>query len=277
MAAGLTKDPVRREAYDIATIDGHWSGRIGVAEESFWKHKFPKNKSVFVGSMSDVALWPEDNAHTGLEFAIRMNWKTMFLLLTKRPGEWLKRFCHLPNCWCGVTVENQEWADKRIPELLKYCTSGRTFVSCEPLLGAINLEKIVIKKVGEKQAQRGKPDISFKALSGWYGGKGNNKTRLGAVIAGGETGPNARPTHPDWVRGLRDQCEAAEVPFFFKQWGEYRECLPPDDHEWCIKPTSTVEMCGAWFTRIGKKRASRLLDGQEHNDLPWNVKGLEEE
>lgn len=109
------------------------------------------------------------------------------------------------NVWLGTSVENQEWADKRIPELLK-CRdlSPVLFLSCEPLLGHIFLVD-------------GNPDYRLEQVD-W-------------VIAGGESGPHARPMHPDWARSLRDQCVAAGVPFFMKQMGGTRKPFAeiPDD------------------------------------------------
>ena len=107
------------------------------------------------------------------------------------------------------------------------------------------------------------------ALSGWRGVTfPEGDTSLNLVIVGGESGPGARPMHPDWARSLRDQCEAAGVPFLFKQWGEWA----PDDqfvslrdpmHEWFSGDAITSR---SW--RRGKKAAGRLLDGVEHNAFP---------
>lgn len=115
-----------------------------------------------------------------------------WLLLTKRIDRagalvpW--RGAWPANVWIGATVETQEWAERRVPELVALPARIR-FVSCEPLLGWIDLAR-------------------------WLGDGG-----LGWVIAGGETGRRARPSDPAWFLELRDQCGAAGVPFFFKQWG----------------------------------------------------------
>lgn len=106
----------------------------------------------------------------------------------------------LPNAWLGVSVEDQRWADIRIPALLE-TPAAVWFLSCEPLLGPIDL-----------------------TLVGWDGATGltvldHPPNGIDWVIVGGESGPGARPMHPDWVRSLRDQCNDAGVPFFFKQWG----------------------------------------------------------
>jgi len=91
--------------------------------------------------------------------------------------------------------------------------------------------------------------------------------RLDWIVAGGESGPRARPPHPDWFRTVRDQCQAAGVPFFFKQWGEWEPVEPKDRlKNWPQKlftwPDETVSY------RVGKHEAGRLLDGREWNEFP---------
>ena len=107
----------------------------------------------------------------------------------------------LPNVWLGTSVENQHWADERVPELLATPASVR-FLSCEPLLGPVEFSDV--SKRSDCVSQLGEP-----ALNG-----------IGWVICGGESGKNARPMHPQWALSMRDQCKAAGVPFHFKQWGE---------------------------------------------------------
>ncbi len=104
----------------------------------------------------------------------------------------------LPNVWLGVSVENQHFADERIPRLLETPAAVR-WISAEPLLGPINLNR---SGIGPKMPND---------AAGW----------LHWVVCGGESGPQGRPMHHDWARSLRDQCQAAGVPFFFKQWGEF--------------------------------------------------------
>ena len=161
-----------------------------------------------------------------------------------------------PNVWIGTTVENQEQAEKRTPKLLK-CRdlSPCLFLSCEPLLSDLDLQNM---DDGES---------IYDALTGefeWHNGKEVGiQESIDWLIVGGESGPNARPSHPDWYRSLRGQCEAAGVPFFFKQWGEWAS-------------VSEVEGAGvhhsfedgATVRRVGKKKAGRLLDGVEHNGFP---------
>jgi protein gp37 len=138
----------------------------------------------------------------------------------------------LPNVWLGVSVEDQATADQRIPLLIDTPTHRR-WVSCEPLLGPVDL-------------------TAWAELGGFDTTLGISNPGLDWVVAGGESGPKARPMHPDWVRGLRDQCAAADVPFLFKQWGEWL----PDERD--------PEM---WH-KVGKKAAGRLLDGVLHDGYP---------
>jgi protein gp37 len=86
------------------------------------------------------------------------------------------------------------------------------------------------------------------------------------VIVGGESGKNARPMHPDWARSLRDQCAAAGVPFFFKQWGEWAPKWSFGDGAGDSGFGDVPEFDG--YDRIGKKVAGRLLDGREYNAVP---------
>ena len=135
-----------------------------------------------------------------------------------------------PHVWLGTTVENQEEADRRIPHLLAVPARLR-FLSCEPLLGPVDLREYICHPASDWMIS---PELALY----W-------------VIAGGESGPGARPMRPDWARSLRDQCQAAGVPFFFKQWGE-----------WIVGDDISIEI------RVGKKAAGRELDGREHNEFP---------
>jgi len=110
----------------------------------------------------------------------------------------------LPNVWLGVSIEDQAAADLRIPTLLDTPAAVR-FLSCEPLLGPVVL----------------RPEWTAVELMSFGGGRAELFPRVNWVIAGGESGKDARPMHPDWARSLRDQCVFAEVPFHFKQWGEW--------------------------------------------------------
>jgi len=149
------------------------------------------------------------------------------------------------NVWIGATVENQQWADERIPHLLKIPARVR-FLSCEPLLGPLRI----------KDALRCDVPIHW-------------------VICGGESGPKARPMHPDWARSLRDQCQAAGVAFFFKQWGEHQLCanvgawsVLDAELERQIKQREVLSFGNPAFIKLGNKAAGRLLDGREWNEVP---------
>jgi len=184
----------------------------------------------------------------------------------------------LRNVWLGVTAENQEQADKRIPVLLQIPAAVR-FVSVEPMLGPVDLTELPIPY---EICNRG---FNFNALTDqddehFY----NDHPKIDWVICGGESGPGARPMHPDWTRSLRDHCQAAGVPFFFKQWGEWETFYDRDndDPDWCNVPEDgpgikRINLAGGYgfhgdrviyLRRVGKKKAGRLLDGIEHNGMP---------
>jgi protein gp37 len=148
------------------------------------------------------------------------------------------------NVWMGTSVEDQAAADQRIPHLLAVPAAKR-FLSCEPLLGPVDLSPWV--PIPERV----------------YGAQ---RTGLGIdwVICGGESGPKARPMHPDWARSLRDQCQAAGVAFLFKQWGEWVPCGMVEDET--AHPQSMLD--GTIMCRVGKKAAGRLLDGRTWDEVP---------
>ena len=169
-------------------------------------------RRIFVNSLSD--LFHEDVPQGFVNDVLDRTLATprhTYQILTKRPKrmdnlirEWMqdRKIIHPPkNVWLGVSCEDQKTADARIPLLLKTPAAVR-FISLEPLLGPINLDRIPIS--------HGIVECS-----------GGRLPALDWVIVGGESRPHARPMHPDWARSIRDQCQAAGVPFFFKQWGEW--------------------------------------------------------
>jgi protein gp37 len=162
----------------------------------------------------------------------------------------------LPNLWLGVSAERQQEADERIPLLLRTPAAIR-FISAEPLLGPIDLCSISWPKDHVRFPESDDISGGFDALRLVKG------TKLDWVIVGGESGHHARPMHPQWARDIRDHCEDAGLPLFFKQWGN---CVPiigfadPDRGDFCFE--------GQWFARIGKKAAGRFLDGVEYNGFP---------
>ena len=157
----------------------------------------------------------------------------------------------------GVSIEDQATADERIPLLLNTPSAVR-FVSYEPALGPVDIKWWLQKKFLAPGVLNGRAFVK----SGYE--------KLDWVIAGGESGPGARPMHPAWARSIRDQCQTAGVPFFFKQWGEW---APGDEvdpgtgeglrfHYWAA-PHAPGKM---W--RFGKKSAGSMLDGREHKEWP---------
>lgn len=172
-----------------------------------------------------------------------------------------------PNVWLGVSCEDQARADERIPDLLATPAAVR-LVSAEPLLDAIDLARYLRPR-------------STQHADGYGGREGPGFTtdfsKLDWVIAGGESGQNARPMHPDWARSLRDQCAVAAVAFFFKQWGQWapRGCTPGfwltaegDLFGPCESSDLRVGPGCVGICRVGKKAAGRMLDGVEHNQRP---------
>jgi protein gp37 len=233
--------------------DKHWN------QPRLWNRKAEKEgrrRQIFCASMADVF---ED--HDGLPEQRERLWALIadtpwldWLLLTKRPqniASMVPWVVAPDNVWLGTTTEDQECADERIPHLLSNPAVVH-FLSCEPLLSSLN-------------------------LAGWLG-----SDKVNWVLCGGESGSDPHPMHPDWARSLRDQCIAAGTPFHFKQWGEYRTFLTSADPE--HDPTAWLSHDGRlrsedeavsepatdWIGvhRIGKKRAGRLLDGREWNEIP---------
>jgi protein gp37 len=176
------------------------------------------------------------------------------------------------NIWLGVSIEDQKTADERIPLLLQ-TPAAVHWVSAEPLLDRINLTSLPVPNTDA---------FKFDALTDaddehFY----NVHEKLDWVVVGGESGPGARPMHPDWVRGIRDQCVAAGVPLHFKQWGEWtpgenvihdRKYLTSIfwDGQWnpCTDDWITEEDHAPIMYRVGKKAAGRLLDGEEWLEFP---------
>lgn len=232
-----------------------------------------------------------------------------WLLLTKRPDLILKMWRKVPeaieaantaagrhsqfrqNVWLGTSVGNQQTADEAVPVLLRsHALVPVLFLSCEPMLGPVDLTAI-----------RCPGGWSLDALTGVWSREhtGDHEhpaaleqhegPRIGWIIAGGESGPQARPMHPGWARSLRDQCAAASVPFHFKQWGEWSPFYDRDrdDPDWRNVPpadddVARVNLAGGqgfhgdqvvYLRRVGKEAAGRLLDGVLHDAVPEVPRG----
>lgn len=168
-----------------------------------------------------------------------------------------KSLLHLPlaNVWCGVSVEDQPRADERIPLLLQTPAAVR-WISGEPLLGALDIRNYLY---GNEEHG---VDLS-REVGSVAGGCVGWTPPLDWIVIGGESGPAARPAHPDWFRSLRDQCLAADVPFFFKQngaWVSVSEVEGAGPHHKFPD--------GATVRRVGKKIAGATLDGREWREMP---------
>ncbi len=235
-------------------------------------------RRVFVNSMGDLFHSDvEDNWIDDVMDIIIHHPQHAFMVLTKRPwrmheyfhrlydGGWISaedgyaKGHHepIPNLWLGVTTENQEMADKRIPILLQVPAAVR-FVSVEPMLGPVDLAQWLSVTPRDFYARQ---LVDGRIQSGY------DRNKLSWVIVGGETGPGARPMHPDWVRSVRDQSQAAGVPLFFKSWGEWVSAGPyfgdgPD-------PIGRLgEVDGHPVQRVGKRAAGHLLDNREWRQFP---------
>jgi len=238
--------------------------------------RWRRPRRVFLNSMSD--LW-HDAVGADLiarVFAvIAVAEQHTFQVLTKRPGRMHsllsdEAFWHqvqkaaaeygpspeamaaidgqfLPNLWLGVSVETQKWASVRLDKLAATSAAAVRFASCEPLLGELDIRP-------------------------WLAGS------LQWVIAGGESGPGARPMHPDWARSLRDQCQDAGVPYFFKQWGAFApeanghdrggiQFIDRRGQSWNgMEIPARPDAVG--LRRVGKGRAGRMLDGRTWDEFP---------
>lgn len=262
--------------------------------------KWRKPRRVFVNSMSDLFHEQVPDEFIAQVFdAMRYTPQHTYQILTKRPermrkwfskvSEWEeflslngtpksyggsgiivgeKRRWPLPNVWLGVSVENQQAADERIPLLLQTPAAVR-FLSCEPLLGPVSLDRWFGLQDGNEWAEclcdeideSDRPCITCECRK-----ELGKKSGLDWVIAGGESGPGARPMHPEWARDLRNQCVAAGVPFFFKQWGQWAPFLSLGKHPG--EQTKGLVIGDETVWRVGKGNAGRMLDGRAWDEYP---------
>jgi len=191
--------------------------------------RWRKPRRVFVCSMSDLFHPDVPGKFINEVWMVMRNASQhLFLVLTKRPERmlawtdaaamakaWPIDEIWPDNVWIGVTAENQQTADERIPILLQIPAAVR-FVSVEPMLSAVNLTQITIDEARYVNALTGE-----HWLRDGFDKELEPLQRIDWIICGGETGPGARPCHPDWIRSLRDQCQESGVPFFFKNWGQW--------------------------------------------------------
>ncbi len=207
---------------------------------------------VFCASMADVFEDRRDldERRARLWEVIERTPNLDWLLLTKRPenvrklvpwkSEWPA------NIWLGATAENQRWLDKRMPHLLA-ARAQTLFLSCEPLLGPIDLS--VWSALAKRRKQRRFVD--------W-------------IIGGGESGHGARPMNPEWVQHLRDQCVDFDIRFHFKQWGNWKPAIG-EAEPGARKTLFLSDGNRITVVNVGKKEAGRLLDGRQWDEFPREI------
>jgi protein gp37 len=264
-------------------------------DEFFAQHG--RRQRVFCASLADVFDNQVDPAWRADLFRLIVATPNLdWLLLTKRIGNvgaMLDEIRHgadeglsvadmmpLPNVWLGASITSQAEADRDIPKLLQAPAAVR-FLSMEPLLGPVDLSTVACKPCPTSGGNLSM-DLSTGAYECCsrcdYTGIGD-EWGIDWVIVGGESGPAARPMHPDWARSQRDQCAAAGVPFLFKQWGEW---LPATEGRSVLGKTLILEGAAPFtdkpqwhgfedrqmVARVGKKAAGRQLDGAQHDGYP---------
>ena len=285
-------------AYAGLAENGRFNGTVRLLPDRLDQPlRWTRPRMIFVDSMSDLFHDAISDEYLARVFAVMAAApRHTFQILTKRPGRMRSLMSStdfreavrqvkgeartdgswaltplawpLPNVWLGTSVENQKWADVRIPALLGTPATVR-FLSCEPLLGPLDLRRWLdcdcLVPLLDGAGQHA-PDCRVFRSVDW-------------VIVGGESGREARPMHPDWARSLRDQCAEASVPFFFKQWGEWSaQRRDLGDPEWPVRflgpagepwQNDTIpDPTWAVLYRRGKKRAGRLLDGRTWDEMP---------
>lgn len=299
----------KRTVRKMANGDLNWTGEITIDYEIMLRPLLKKKPTTFfLNSMSD--LWYERVPFEVIDMAFAIMLMTpqhTYQILTKRPERALLYFKDveyrrhsiagwaktnfkkplydpsvyvdkwpIPNVFIGASVEDQEQALIRIPALVKLPAAVH-FLSCEPLLAALDITNKALKN-----------GYSFPTGTDMFGhgiewtDPGDKFIGLDWVIAGGESGPlgKARPMHPAWARSLRDQCKEGKVPFFFKQWGNWKPIDQPHDGESSPTLLSNEQWLnyegGSGFhgkevyrmRHVAKSEAGRLLDRIEYNEMP---------
>lgn len=289
------------EALDKRTGGEHWGPRAERrrTSEQNWNQPRKWNKAlegtgrrerVFCASMADVF----DNA-VPVEWRVDL-WKLIYdtpnldwLLLTKRIGN-VKEMLPievsayaekvLPNIWLGISVVNQEEADRDIPKLLEIPASIR-FLSMEPLLGQVDISQWLFPFKPCSDCPCPEPEKSRDGFDECCRDPQLLDSPIDWVIVGGESGPGARPMHPVWAREIMRQCGAASVPFFFKQWGEWGpfpgvgkpiHCFLADGTVYdSRKPDMWLDKELQCMSKQGKKHTGRALDGVHYDEFPVKI------
>lgn len=291
-----------QQNYMGLTGNGHFNGVVRTLPTMLDVPMRRKKPTIyFVNSMSDLFHKEVPDEFIDQVFAVMASCpQHTFQILTKRADRMAKYMCNpdrleniyaqwysvsdqppaaeawpLPNVWLGVSVENQEQADKRIPHLLGVPARVR-FLSCEPLLGPVDLSAWLPQECLDCD--------NYILIHREEGTVVHDDSPIHWVICGGESGHGARPMHPEWARSLMTQCYAAGVPFFFKQWGEWldQDCMTNEQYGMIAeldpqaiggvadfkRPSYLFPTKDSLVYRIGKKAAGRLLDGVEYSEFP---------
>ncbi len=275
-------------------VKSKWNGKTYFNEDILKNpFKWKKPRMIFVCSMGDLF-------HESLSFEdIRRVYDVIantrhhtYQILTKRPKRMLEFFkwfgneireagfdsipsesdnsldyySPLKNLHLGVTAENQEEANKRIPYLLE-TPAAKRFVSIEPMLSRIELSET--NKEFSYDWLTGR-FCNIKQHNGQAVKNPSYKSKLDQIICGGETSAKARPMNPNWVKSLRDQCEVTKTPFFFKSWGEWVDEFHPEATMKHKQSDVFVksDYDGFYMVRVGKKKAGCLIDGKEYKEFP---------
>ena len=266
----------------------------GWSEPLRWNRKAEREgvrRRVFCGSLMDFfersEHEPSARAQQAAALRVRDLWARTpwldWLILTKRVDgarAWLHQYGPLPvNVCLGWTAEDQKCLDARTPFGLQIPAAVR-FVSYEPGLGSVDFRRWLPGwNVCEQCDWIGRDDGDLAHGPAFPCPNCGSDTRavpmnesLDWIIAGGETGPGARPMHPEDVCSIRDQCVAAGVPFFFKSWGEWCPVMECTVSESILGRTQRHEFPdGKISYRVGKKRAGRLLDGRTWDEMPTKL------
>ena len=235
--------------------------------------KWRKPQIVFVGSMGDIYQPNMPDSYIDEIYKVVADLpQHTFMMLTKYPDRMhaylSARYKEnpLPNVWAGVSVENQEAANKRIPLLLDSPASKR-FVSYGPALGPIEFTNVEYRVDADLTGPE-----SFYKMNSLLQMQGN--AVLDLVIMEGESGPNARPMNPSWVRFALYQCRQAGTSFFFKQWGEwcsYEVAALALSHDQILAAETVATDSGGRLYRIGKDLTGDLLDGVQYREWPESL------
>lgn len=227
--------------------------------DSHWKEPLKWNadavaqgvrKRVFCASMADVFENRADLIPHRLRLLdlIARTPQLDWLLLTKRihlvKKQLPKGYVFPSNVWLGTTVENQDEADKRVRHLLDFATPAVRFLSCEPLLGPLDLRRFLTRNEAG--------------------------VRVDWVIAGGESGHGSRPMEPQWPDELRKQCTSARVAFHFKQWGHWAPVELATD---ALTKRTVIHIVKQGnleiqLAAVGKGKAGRVLGGRHWDQFP---------